>query len=393
MLVGLGARFVLQFLAFLLLARALGAAGFGAFSGALALATLLSPFVELGGYSMIVQDLSRGTPARLALGHALRVALGSVLPGLGLLAALKLLALPQVSWQVVLCIGLAEFVGARWLSLVSALHVGQGLLWRNAVLEVASGLTRLVLVLALIGAPSLSLWAWLYLLQGTLVGLLALGWASRSFGWPVLSGATWLARAGTGLHFAVGASAQNAYTDLDKAMLPRLASLEAAGIYTGAFRFVVVAFLPLNAFLGALYPRFFEAGQHGYLAARRVAWRALPVTAAYGGLACAALWLAAPLLPRLLGPGFEGSVGALRGLSLLLVLQSLYFPFADALTGSGLQRLRTAGQVATLVCNAGLNFLLIPHFGWAGAVYASLASQVILLMIWGGYYSVRPPQP
>jgi O-antigen/teichoic acid export membrane protein len=348
MLLGLVARSGLQLAAFVLLARSLGAAAFGSFSGALAVAALLSPFVELGGYSLIVRDLSRGVLARLALGRALYAMVLNILPGLGVLAVIKWLALPTVPWQVALCVGSAELIGARWLSLVSAVHVGQGVLWRNAVMEVASGATRLVLVLALTASPSLSLWAWLYLSQSLLMGVAALSWASASFGRPSVGSLDLRERFQAGLHFAVGTSAQNAYTDLDKIMLPRLAGLEAVGLYTGAFRFVVVAFLPLNAFLGALYPRFFEAGQRGYPAARRVAFRALPLTAAYGSLACAGLWLAAPLLPRLLGADFEDSVQALRALSALVLVQSLYFPFADALTGSGHQHSRTIRQVLSL---------------------------------------------
>lgn len=233
---------------------------------------------------------------------------------------------------------------------------------------------------------------WLYLLQSVLIGAAALSWTIMSYGRPSVGRVDLRERFQEGLHFAVGTSAQNAYTDVDKIMLPRLAGLEAVGIYTGAFRFVVVAFLPLNAFLGALYPRFFEAGQYGYSAARQVAWRALPITAAYGLLACTGLWLAAPLLPRLLGPGFGESVQALRALSVLLLVQSLYFPFADALTGSGLQRVRTAGQVGSLICNIGLNLVLIPRLGWLGAVYSSITTQVMLLFIWGGYYGVRSPK-
>lgn len=380
MLLGLAARFTLQLISFVLLARSLGAAAFGAFSGALALSTLLSPFVELGGYSMIVRDLSRGVVARLALGRALYAMIFNVLPGLGLLAVIKWLALPTVPWQVALCVGAAELIGARWLSLVSAVHVGQGMLWRNAVLEVVSGATRLLLVVALTATPSLSLWAWLYLLQSVLIGAAALSWTIMSYGRPSVGRVDLRERFQEGLHFAVGTSAQNAYTDVDKIMLPRLAGLEAVGIYTGAFRFVVVAFLPLNAFLGALYPRFFEAGQYGYSAARQVAWRALPITAAYGLLACTGLWLAAPLLPRLLGPGFGESVQALRALSVLLLVQSLYFPFADALTGSGHQGLRTARQIMALLLNIVFNAIFIPKLGWLGAVYATLFSQVALLI-------------
>jgi O-antigen/teichoic acid export membrane protein len=382
MLLGLGPKFVLQLIAFVLLARALGVQAFGAFSGALALATLLSPLVEMGGYSLIVRDIAAKIPVSRALGNTLLLGILTLPLSLGLLLAIKPFALPDVTWQVVLCVALAELLGARLLALVTAVHVAQGVLWRNAILEVTAGVVRLGLVGVLILSEGrIELWSWLYLAQTLMVGMGAIAWVWHSWGRPTARWIEMRSRVRPGLHFAVGLAAQSAYTDLDKAMLPRLAGLADSGIYASAFRFLTVAFLPLNAFLGAVYPRFFETGQHGYDHARRLAWRTLRVTAGYGLAALLVLWVLAPLLPFLLGSEFADSVNALRLLAVVLFIQSLYYPFADALTGSGRQEVRSRGQVAALLLNAALNIMLIPLYGWAGAAYATIVSQVLLLLL------------
>ncbi len=392
MLAALAAKSVLQLVAFVLLARQLGPQAFGTFSSALALAALLSPLVELGGYSLIVRDVSRQVPPARALGNSLIVLLTNVPLGLLIVLGVAFVALPGVPWTTLLLVALAELLFTRVIVLVNAVFVAQSALWCNAVIEVVGGVVRLALVVYLARTGGdLGAWVGLYLLQTALLSVGALVWAARLTGRPVGRWREWRDRLGPGVHFAVGGMAQNAYTDLDKAMLPRLADLGAAGIYNSAFRFVMVAFLPLSALLGALYPRFFEAGREGYPAARRLALRTMPLTAGYGLLAGAALLLGAAWLPALLGPGFAETAPALRWLAALLLIQGLYAPFADALTGSGLQRLRTTGQVGALLLNALLNFWLIPRYGWLGAVWSSLISQSFLLLVWGLYYGLRPP--
>ena len=70
-------------------------------------------------------------------------------------------------------------------------------------------------------------------------------------------------------------------------------------------------------------------------------------------------------------------------LALIPLIQGLYSPFADALTGSGHQAVRTRGQLAALVINILLNLWLIPIWGWAGAAWATIVSQILLLAIFG----------
>ena len=63
-----------------------------------------------------------------------------------------------------------------------------------------------------------------------------------------------------GFYFSVSLSAYTVSQDIDKTMLVRLSSLEAAGIYTVAYRVIEIALVPVRSFLAATYPKFFQRG-------------------------------------------------------------------------------------------------------------------------------------
>jgi O-antigen/teichoic acid export membrane protein len=87
------------------------------------------------------------------------------------------------------------------------------------------------------------------------------------------------------------------------------------------------------------------------------------------------MFLAAPLIPLVIGKGFAESVLALRWLSLLPAFRGIHQLTGSAVTGLGFQRYRTRGQIAAAVFNLGLNLWLIPRYGWHGAAWTSLATD------------------
>jgi O-antigen/teichoic acid export membrane protein len=378
-LLGYAARLTFQFGTFLLLARHLGVDGFGAFAGVLALVGLISPFVEWGGYSLIVRDIKAGSSAARAFGNSLMLSAVTVPVGLLALAALKPFALPAQSWVFVLCIGVAQFLGGRTSALVFGIHTAQDDNWRNTILEVITGGGLFAFVLALSRfSGDLETWGWYYLINSLIAGALATAWIVHRHGRPTTDLEDVRTRIQPGFHFAVATSAQSAYTDLDKVMLVRLDSEQAAGVYTAAFRLINVAYLPLAAILYTTYPQFFSTGQRGLVETRAWAHRVVRWSVAYGVFASAALWLLAPFVPVLLGAEYAESVGALRLLCVMLLLQGLTQPYGDVLTGTGRQGLRGQVQLGVLVLNIVLNLLLIPSYGWAGAAWASVITQAVL---------------
>jgi O-antigen/teichoic acid export membrane protein len=135
--------------------------------------------------------------------------------------------------------------------------------------------------------------------------------------------------------------------------------------------------------LWAAYPSFFRHGQSGIAASTKYARKLIPRACVYGFLACIALFIGAPLLPKLLGAEYTRTTTALRWLSPLPLLKTLHYFVADSLTGAGLQGLRTAVQVCIAVFNILLNLWLIPVYSWRGAAWSSLASDgTLAISLW-----------
>lgn len=381
MMLGYGIRIIFQATAFVLLARALGPENFGAFAATFAAANLIAPFVELGGYTLVIRDSVNGIAIRQAYGNALALSIFALPLGLVLMALVKLLLLPSVPWLSALFIAGGVFLGGNTTRIVQGLNVSQNFLWRNAILEAINGVIQLVWVIFFVILDGqLITWSLLFLIHYIFMAVVSLAWNIRTYGWPQWSFADVCSRVKQGMYFALGGASQLGSSEIDKALLARLNTLEATGIYSAAQRIIVVGFFPLMAFLGANYTRFFQIGKAGIKSARAHAFRIVPFVLAYTVVSGAAAWVTAPLIVELLGAKFAETGQAIRWLALLLVLQGLQYPFADALTGSGLQSIRSGIQVAALILMVIINAILIPQYGWLGAVWTSLGVNGLVLV-------------
>jgi O-antigen/teichoic acid export membrane protein len=109
------------------------------------------------------------------------------------------------------------------------------------------------------------------------------------------------------------------------------------------------------------------------------------------------VFLTAPIIPRLVGHGFSGTVLALRWLCPIPVFRAFHHMTGSALTGSGFQRYRTISQGLAVALNIGLNVWLIPRHGWLGAAWSSLLTDGALAAMNCGVLAllcgVAPPEP
>lgn len=102
-----------------------------------------------------------------------------------------------------------------------------------------------------------------------------------------------------------------------------------------------------------------------------------------GALGSAGLLLTASLIPKIVGHGFADSVNAVRWLAIVPILRAIHQMSGIVLTSAGRQGLRTIAQVTAAGLNFGLNLWLIPHYGWHGAAWASVATDgALALMNW-----------
>jgi len=155
----------------------------------------------------------------------------------------------------------------------------------------------------------------------------------------------------------------------------------ANGIYTMAYRIVDVSTVPVNALDAAALPRFFRQSHEGVQSVAKLSFRLAKRAALLGVLMSACMFLAAPLIPSIVGVGFKEAVSALRWLCLIPAFRGIHQLTGSAITGLGFQRYRTLAQIFAASLNLGLNLWLIPKYGWLGAAWASLATDGTLGLI------------
>jgi O-antigen/teichoic acid export membrane protein len=375
-------RLAAQGVYFVLIARSLGAGGFGVFAAALALVSILSPFAALGTGNLLVMHVARQphTFSR-AWGNAL-VAIPAAGAPLTLIAVgAGWLLIPNVPTRIVLTLAVAEFFFARLAETSGQAFQGFERMVATAQIGILPTLFRLgfAVLIALSGGSSLpATWAYAYLCATVAAAAVSVVVATAVLGRPRPYRPLAPSTLGQGAYFAVAQSSSGIYTDIDKTMLASLATVQAAGIYAAAYRATAMAFAPVTAMLNAAYARFFRRGEAGIAGSRALAERLLPPAAAYGALASLALFFTAPLVPVLLGPSYAESVGALRWLAVLPAIQVWYYLAGDTLTGSGYQKLRCALQAGAAALNVLLNLWLIPRYSWQGAAWATLVSLGLL---------------
>ena len=383
---GYGLRLLLQAVYFVIIARSLGVNQYGGFVAATALVAVVSPFVGIGTGNLLVKNVARDQNVFVDYwGNGLLMTLVSGVLFMGIVCALSIEVLPRSSpFLVIALISASDLIFVKLLDMAAWAFQSFEMLAQNAQLNVLITFTRLVGIAALavtVSHPTIKMWSTVYLAGSAVSGLIGVIWATARLGAPRLALGKIRAEIVEGFHFSVSLSAQTIYNDIDKTMVARLSTLEAAGIYAAAYRIIDVAFAPVRALLNAAFPSFFRHGKDGFRSGLQFGRRLLLRTLPYPLLAGVALVAGASLLPLILGEGFRPATEALRWLAPLPLLKTLHYFVSDSLTGSGYQGTRTLAQIAVAILNVALNFALIPSYGWRGAAWASLASDGLLVVV------------
>lgn len=324
---------------FVLMGRTLGSREYGAFVGVVALVALLTQFSSAGMEMILLRNISRDRKSFAPTwGNALFItACGFVL----LLAAAWLIGSLTLRPQfraLIPWIALSDALFGKVVQLASRAFQGAGEMSYCARLTTFVYAARAALAAALylyarhwVGHPNAYTWARIYWLAPFAVSILAFCLITSQLGWPRFSRLR-LRDLSEGLSFSFSNSSISAYNDIDKTFLVSLGQTYAAGIYSAAYRVVDVATAPLYGIYTAATPRLFREGArsvgHASAQSRRLLLRTIP----YGLVVAAALYLAAPVLPRLFGASFQGSVTALRWLCLLPLLRVFHYAWGTTIT-------------------------------------------------------------
>lgn len=374
-------RAILQAISVVLLARAFGAGGYGALSGAMALYIITAQFVGFGTGISLLRHLSRGGQVHAKLRATQRIYL---LTGL----AFCLAAWPLSSWLfgshltpfALANLAFAELVAApALLPLVYRYQATEQLSVSGGLLTVAP-VARCVAILAatLLPVPSMDAFAVMYVASLVVAVGLAL-WLLWPRGETLLQPQMTSAAIREGLPFAVSGATAVANGELDKAMMLRFAGEQITGQYTAATRVVQATLLPVYSLVLAVVPRLFRNARQRNVVS--VNANLFVATLAYSALAAIAIWALAPYLPWLLGADFDPSVEVLRLLTAAIITGSARQLIVMLLTTSDLQGARNRIEVSAILLALGTMLVLIPRYSSTGAIVALVASDLFTLAL------------
>lgn len=400
MFLGQGLKLVIQAMFFAVIARSLGVQNYGAFVGVVGLVGIVFPFATLGSGFLLIKNVARDPRQfKKNWGMALWTTLvsGSILFLVVVLVSRFLLP-TKIPVELVMFVAASDLLGTNITGICGQAFVAfermQWTAWLNVLLS-ATRLAAAIILAAFYHHPSALEWGRFYFASTSLVAVAAVWLVLVKLGCPAFRFSRSRKEFREGLYFSVGYSAQTVYNDIDKAMLARLGTLEATGIYGAAYRLIDVSFAPAWSLLAAAYPGVFRAGTGGISATLEYAKPLISKALAYAMLASLTLLAGAGIVPLVLGREYHLTVEALRWLSILPMLKVVHSFLTDILAGAGYQGLRTVIHVGVALFNVLINLWLIPAYSWRGAAWSSIASDALLAF--GLFAAVlvlsRRPQP
>jgi O-antigen/teichoic acid export membrane protein len=394
MLLGQGSSVLMQAGYFVVIGRLLGTEGYGVIVGSIAAVSLLSQYSSLGSGSLLVQYVSRDRSLFASYwGSALTTLLGLSALVLPSLFALSGWMVGSANIHTLMIVAISEVICAQLCSLTSQAFQAHEQMGTAALLGMSTYFLRFVIAIGLwlrYGHVRPIVWAASAFVVSICAATAGVILVTRAFGPPALSVRCAVVRSRESIVYAFSNTTTSAYNDLDKAMLLHYGMSAANGVYSMAYRIVDVGTIPIRAIHSAAFPRFFQSGARGVSPVFTFARKILSRTWLLGSLAAVGMFVAAPIIPYLLGSSFASSATALRWLCLIPLFRAFNLSAGDALAGASHTKTRLCCQIGAALFNFALNLALIPRFGWLGAAWASLATDGGLgLIAWLVMYFLR----
>lgn len=366
-----------------LLARMLAAKTYGEFVAVVAVAGFAVPLVGLGLSNMVLRNVARDPQAAsLYLERAVATWVRTLLPVAAATIGIALLLLPRglpvAAMAAAIC---GELLASSLTELAGRYRQAQQRHHTYGAINAGLPLLRLLalgLLILLSERTDIAAVLWTFAAASLAYALLL--WPVVRVAAPVAAeSATEAMPVTSGLPFSASALAMRLQAEFNKPVLAH-AGFGLAGSYNIAQRAVDMASLPLSALQEALWPKLY-AQANPLPQLRRTGAALLLIAMGLGAL----LWLAAPLLPHLVGNGYEDAIRVLRMLAWLPLLQVgrslLNF---HAIHHGHMQHISWACLIGGAV-SIGAVAVLVPAHGMAGAAMASYIAEIIMSLALLGF--------
>jgi O-antigen/teichoic acid export membrane protein len=268
---------------------------------------------------------------------------------------------------------------------------GMELMGFSALWNVLQQAVFVVLVLAIVRGSGQLVAVPLCKAAGCLVASLYLIWILRkrmadvdfSFSLRLPSRATIARMLKLGIPLAASYLMVQVYWNIDTIILGVMDKPEAVGVYSAAYRVVMVATGVCYTITNAFYPGLSYYYRHDVVAYRQKLIKMLTVVITLGiGASVLIFILRNMIISRIYGNGYEGSVIALAILSVAVAGDYIVSAFGTAFISAGFEKVALAAVVFGAVSNIGFNILLIPRYSYVGAGIATVLSYVLMAVFY-----------
>jgi O-antigen/teichoic acid export membrane protein len=165
----------------------------------------------------------------------------------------------------------------------------------------------------------------------------------------------------------------------DVVMLGFLATDRDVGLYSAAYRFTFLLMAIASSIAAAYLPSYARIASGATASLRRLVETSLAIAVTIGApLVAGSIVTARPLLALLFGPDYVGATTAFRLLMLSVGVVFLHWCLSNLLIVAHRTRLQATIHGVAAAVNIGLNFVLIPRFGIAGAAAATLVAEITI---------------
>ncbi|KAB8030854.1 oligosaccharide flippase family protein [Fluviispira multicolorata] len=379
-------RYLFQIVSFWIIAHQFGANLFGQFSAAICIASILSSISGWGGYPLIVRDVSNNKDPQTSYTSTLVItsALTVILVIIGLL--INYIWFKEINAFPFFLLLISEIFFTSTLVNASSVFISQSFFNYSSFIQILSGIVRCVAAIILYTFPIynalddnlLVYWSFLLLLSNFIVFLVCNYIISKKFGKFNVDFNNIKEHIKNGRWFSLMTLTESLYANLDKVILVSLIGYSELGKYSSAFRFVFIAYLPLNSILTIAYRKFFDLAKKNKLECRRYAFQIQKYTILYALFAISSLIIFSFFIEFFLGENYEGTNLILRYMSIVLIFQAIYTPFNDYLISLKKEGLVTVLKFISIIITIILNFILTKFYGTNGAIFSYIIGQSFL---------------